>query len=207
LSKKHFVVPGTNRIFGKKIRNMVATISKVKYEQFREMEIPDGDTHIYELLNGEIVKRASPNSPHQNLHAELFVILGSYVKQNKLGKFYSAPFDVVLDDENVPQPDIFFISKERSFIIDPEGPVMGAPDLIIEITSPGTARIDRGDKRDLYERFQVKEYWIADPKNASIEVYNLVDGRYKLLSYAAIQGEIESKALPGLGLKMEDLFG
>ncbi len=185
---------------------MVATISKIKYEQFREMEIPDGDTHIYELLNGEIVKRASPNHPHQNLSAELFIFLGVFVKQNKLGKLYSAPFDVVLDDENVPQPDIFFISKERDFIIDPNGPIMGAPDLIIEITSPSTARVDRGDKKDLYERFQVKEYWIADPRNASIEVYNLVDGRYKLVSYAAIEGEIESKVLPELGLKMEEVF-
>lgn len=187
---------------------MVATVGKkMKYEQYREMEIPDGDTNIYELINGEIVKRSSPNSPHQNLHSDLFVFLGVFVKQKKLGKLYSAPFDVVLDDENVPQPDIFFISKEREFIIDPDGPIMGAPDLIIEIISPGTARYDRGDKKDLYERFQVKEYWIADPKNASIEVYNLVEGRYKLVSYAASEGEIESQVLPGLGLKMEEVFG
>jgi Uma2 family endonuclease len=186
---------------------MVATISKNKYEQFRYMEIPDGDTHIYELLNGEIVKRASPKHLHQNLSAELFGFIFVHVKQNKLGKLYLAPFDVVLDDKNVPQPDIIFISKERDFIIDPNGPIIGAPDLIIEIISPGTARVDRGDKKDPYERFQVKEYWIADPRNASIEVYNLVDGRYKLVSYAAIQGEIESKVLPGLGLNVEVVFG
>lgn len=185
---------------------MVAAIGKMKYEQFREMEIPDGDTHIYELINGEIVKRSSPNSPHQNLHSELFVFLGSFNKKNKLGKIYSAPFDVVLDDENVTQPDIFFIAKERDFIIPDDGPIMGAPDLIVEILSPSTAKYDRGEKKDLYERFQVKEYWIADPKNRSVEVYQLKEGRYKLESYAAMEGGIESVVLPDLGLKMEDLF-
>jgi Uma2 family endonuclease len=151
---------------------MVATVGKkMKYEQFRDMEIPDGDTNIYELINGEIEKRASPNTPHQDLHSELFGFLFVFNKKNKLGKLYSAPFYVVLDDENVPQPDIFFISKERNFIILADGPIMGAPDLIIEIISPGTARYDRGDKKDLYERFQVKEYWIDDPRNASVEVY------------------------------------
>lgn len=187
---------------------MVATVGKkMKYEQFRDIEIPDGDTNIYELINGEIVKRASPNSPHQRLSMKLIRVLDKHIFDNQLGELFHPPLDVVLDDENVPQPDIIFISKERDFIIPADGPIMGAPDLIIEIISPGTARYDRGDKKDLYERFQVKEYWIADPKNASIEVYNLVEGRYKLVSYAASEGEIESQVLPGLGLKMEEVFG
>ncbi len=180
---------------------------KMNYEQFREMEIPDGDTHTYELINGEIVKRASPNSPHQNLFSELFILLGVFIKKNKLGKLYSAPFDVVLDEENVPQPDIFFITKKREFIIEPNGPVIGAPDLVIEILSKSTAKYDRGIKKDLYEKFQVKEYWIADPKNASIEVYEIVEGKYKLVGYAAEEGVITSSVLEGLELEMKDLFG
>ena len=185
---------------------MAATVEKIKYEQFREMEIPDGDTNIYELINGEIVRRSSPNSPHQRLSLKLIRALDRHIFGNQLGELFHPPFDVVLDDENVTQPDLLFISKKRAFIISKNGPVMGAPDLIIEILSPGTARYDRGDKKDLYERFQVKEYWIADPNNKSIEVYNLKKGRYKLVSYAAEKGAIESVVLPGLDLKLEDVF-
>ena len=201
----YFDVQTINRIFGK-TTIMVATVGKIKYEQFREMEIPDGDTNIYELINGEIVKRSSPNSPHQGLSLNLILTLGNFVKKKKLGRLFHAPFDVVFDDENVTQPDILFVAKKRGFIIDPDGPITGAPDLIVEILSPGTAKYDRGNKKDLYEKFQVKEYWIADPKNKSIEVYNLKKSRYKLVSYAAEKGGIESVVLKGIKLDMENVF-
>ena len=170
------------------------------------MEVPDGDTNIYELLNGEIVKRASPNSPHQRLSIKLIRFLDRFIFEKKIGELFHAPMDVVLDEENVPQPDIFFISKERNFIIDPNGPITGAPDLIIEILSKSTAKLDRGTKKDLYEKFQVKEYWIADPINHSIEIYVLRDGRYKLVQLETGEGVITSEVLKGLEMKLEDLF-
>ncbi len=194
--------------FYQKIKAMLTEVAtrKMTYAEFKDMEIPDGDTSVYELINGEIMRRASPNSPHQDLFRELFLTIGIHVKQNKLGKTYSAPYDVVLDDESVPQPDIFFVSKEREFIINPKNGVEGAPDLIIEILSKGTAKYDKGAKKDLYERFQVKEYWIADPVRRSIEVYGLVDGRYKLVSFAEEEGKITSEVLGGFELEVSTLF-
>jgi Uma2 family endonuclease len=178
----------------------------MKYPDFRFMEIPDGDTGIYELMDGMPVRKPSNTSAHQKVSGKILMSIFEKVKLKDLGHVFHAPFDVVFDSENALVPDLIFISSERQGIIDPDGPIMGAPDLIIEIISPGTARYDRGDKKDLYERFQVKEYWIADPKNASIEVYDLVEGRYKLVSYAASDGEIESQVLPGLGLRVEEVF-
>ena len=196
----------SEEVFFVKIIKMVATVEKVNYEQFREMEVPDGDTHIYELINGEIVKRASPNSPHQRLSMRLIRALDKYIFEKELGELFHPPLDVVLDDENVPQPDLIFISKERDFIIPDNGPIIGAPDLVVEILSPSTAKYDRGIKKDLYEKFQVKEYWIADPVNASIEVYEIVEGRYKLVGYAAVEGTITSSVIEGLELEMKELF-
>ncbi|HFA48930.1 MAG TPA: Uma2 family endonuclease, partial [Bacteroidetes bacterium] len=72
--------------------------------------------------------------------------------------------------------------------------------------SNSTAKYDRGIKKDLYEKFQVKEYWIADPVNASVEVYEIVEGRYKLVGYAAAEGTITSSVLEGLELEMKALF-
>ena len=179
----------------------------MKYPDFRFIEIPDGDTGIYELMDGVPVIKPSNTSSHQQVSGNLVMSIFEKVKLEQSGHVFHAPFDVVFDEENALVPDLIFISNGRQDIIDPDGPVYGAPDLIIEIISPGTARYDRRDKKDIYERFQVKEYWIADPKNASIEVYNLVEGRYKLVSYAASEGAIESQVLPGLGLKMEEVFG
>ena len=84
--------------------------------------------------------------------------------------------------------------------------VTGAPDLIIEILSPSAAKYDRGDKKDLYERFGVKEYWIADPKNQSIEIYILTNDRYKLVEFASEEGTIKSTILKGLTLEVGSLF-
>mgnify|MGYP001215710536 CR=1 FL=1 len=178
----------------------------MKYPDFRFMEIPDGDTGIYELLGGEPIRKPSNTSIHQEVLGNMLMSLYAKVKFEKLGHLFTAPLDVVLDEENALMPDMIFISNESENIIDPDGPVYGAPDLLIEIISPFSARYDRGDKKDLYERFQIKEYWIADPANKSIEVYNLKDDRYKLCSYAAKEGEVESQVLSDLGLKVEALY-
>ena len=96
-----------------------AIAPKVKYADFRNMEIPDGDTSIYELLNGYIVRRASPNSPHQILSSKLVRLLGNFVEEKNLGTVLHAPLDVILEDESAPQPDVFFVSKKRIHILDP----------------------------------------------------------------------------------------
>jgi Uma2 family endonuclease len=102
-------------------------IQKITYNDFRSMEIPDGDTSIYELINGNIVRRASRHSIHQIIQFNLMRLMGNYVVNKKLGQVMGAPMDVIFDDDNAPQP----IKKECEKIIEMNGSVWGAPDLII----------------------------------------------------------------------------
>jgi len=180
---------------------------KMTYAGFRDMEIPDGDTSIYELINGEIVKRASPNSPHQQASFKISVELGIYNKKKKVGKFFTAPYDVYFDEETAGvQPDLLFVSKDRDFIIRENNGIVGAPDLVIEIVSPGSVDKDRNVKKDVYERFAVKEYWIVDPAYQTIEVLRMENDRYQLFSFAEQEGKIKSTVLPGFELEVQKVF-
>lgn len=180
---------------------------KMTYADFREMDLPEGDTSIYELIHGEIVKRTSPNTPHQRASMRLIRILDRFNEDKKLGELFHAPYDVYFDEENAGiQPDLVFVTKENRSIIRENNGIVGAPDLIVEILSKSTLDKDRVLKKDLYEMFGVREYWIVDPGYRSIEVYLLDSTRYRLFSFAAEEGKVESSVLPGLVVEMGSLF-
>ena len=181
-------------------------VQKMTCEAFRHMEIPDGDTSIYELLNGNIVRRSSPHAKHQLAQSRLMRLIGNFVFEKKLGEVIGAPMDVVFDDDNVPQPDVFFIKKERTKIIELDGLVWGAPDLVVEIISQGTARNDRVDKKALYERCGVSEYWIVEPNARTVEVYVLNNQSYALLDFLEIEGTLKSQVLIGFELDITEVF-
>jgi len=182
----------------------VTTIEKLTVQEFQEMDnLEDG--FLYEIINGELVKRSSPSTDHQTASFNLTLILGNFIKEKKLGRCFTAPFDVIFDEENLAQPDILFVAQAKSAIIT-ENCVEGAPDLIVEILSPGTFKTDRGDKMKLYSRFGVAEYWIVDPKNRAVEVYGLKDKTYELISFGIESGEVESTILPGLKIPVEQIF-
>ncbi len=172
------------------------------------MEIPEGDTGIYELLNGEIVRRSSPNTPHQRTLLKLVRYFDRFNEEKNLGQLFFAPYDVYLDEYNAGiQPDLLFVSHERDFIIKENNGVVGAPDLAIEILSKGTTNRDRGIKKDIYEQFAVWEYWIVDTQNRSIEVYRMENNRYRLFSFAEEEGVVKSSVLEGLELEVGTIFG
>ena len=177
---------------------------KIKVADFLEMDVEPG--FIYELINGEIVKKSAPSPKHQIALGELFASLHSFVKKRKLGKVLTAPLDVFFDEYSSLQPDLLFVAKTREEIITDNG-VEGAPDLIIEILSPSTMKNDRGDKMKIYRQHQVREYWIVDPKNQSIEVYRHQNNDYDLVAFAVEEGEITSQVLEGFSLNVKGLFG
>jgi Uma2 family endonuclease len=184
---------------------MVAT-KKITYNDFRHMEIPDGDTSIYELINGNIVRRASPHSIHQVIVVNLCALLRQYVLSKNIGRVLVAPLDVVFDDDNTTQPDVFIIKKERDKIVEYSGPVWGAPDLVVEVISEGTAKNDRIYKKALYERCGVAEYWIVDPPSKSIEIYTLDNQKYILIDLFEIEGKIKSALFTDLDLDVKEVF-
>jgi Uma2 family endonuclease len=186
---------------------MEVLIKKITYREFREMEFDDSDSFEYELINGELVQKQSPTVTHQRIAKRIVRYLDPYALKNNLGEVLFAPLDVVLDDGNAYHPDVFFIKKERSFIVnETEQVVMGAPDLVVEILSKGTAVYDKGDKKDIYEKYGVREYWLVDPLSKSVEVYSFADQRLKLKQYAAENDMVKSIILEGFELKVEEIF-
>ena len=136
------------------------------------------DDERWELLDGELVMVPSPNMPHQRVATDLAGFLNVFAKERGLGSVYAAPTDVVLSDNNVVQPDILFISREREHIIT-HANVQGAPDLVVEIRSPSTAERDLTVKRRLYAEHGVSEYWLVDPDAMTVTVLLLGEHGYR----------------------------
>ncbi len=183
-----------------------AAVQPIDVETFQSMDFEEADSHLYELINGEIVKRSVPGPKHQEISMNFSNALYSFVKQKELGKVYTAPTDVYLDKTNAIQPDIFFIRKENLAIVDKEQGIVGVPDLVVEIVSPSSVVRDRVDKKEVYQKTGVQEYWIVDPNNTAIEVYHLEEGAYKLHSAASVEGAVQSKLLEGFELKLHSIF-
>jgi len=133
--------------------------------------MPEGGPR-YELIEGELLMAPAPNRFHQDISLNLEMILWSYVKKHQIGKIYHAPFDVYLDEINVVQPDIVFVSNKKADVLTDAG-AEGAPDLVIEILSPSTMRRDRDTKRKVYARTGVEELWLIDPEKRRIEIFEL----------------------------------
>ena len=117
---------------------VVKPTTKLTYQDYAKT--PEGE--IWELIDGEKFMPPSPSEAHQGVNMELAWLLHGFVKTRSLGRVYFAPFDVVLSDLDVVQPDLLFVSNERSDIVTAAN-VRGAPDLVVEIRSPSTAKVDQ----------------------------------------------------------------
>jgi len=175
---------------------------RLTYEDY--CHIPPGHQR-YELIGGAIRVVPSPSVSHQEVLRRLLMVLAGWVDDHRLGKVYCAPLDVVLSEHDVVQPDLVYVSKDRSSIIK-EANIWGAPDLVVEILSPGTARWDQGVKRQLYAHFGVRELWLVDPETRNIEVATLKDGALLTLQLYCVGTTLASPLLPGFALDVEGLF-
>ena len=169
---------------------MLNVKTKLTYEDY----LKTSDDERYELLNGELVMPPAPLTAHQMISIALASRLYIYVEEKGLGTVVAAPTDVVLSDTDVVQPDVLFVSNERSHILTREN-VRGAPDLVVEILSPATAERDRTIKLDLYAQHDVKEYWIVDPDAKTIMVLLRGESRFEV---SGIYGEGQTLRSPTL---------
>lgn len=160
----------------------------------------------YELLDGELLMTPAPAEIHQRISILLGWRLLQFVTENGLGRVYQAPFDVVLSDMDVVQPDLLFISNARAHIVTAAN-VQGAPDLVVEILSPSTAERDRTLKRRLYARHGVSEYWIVDTEAGSVEVLLLREGGFEVAGTYGGGDTLTSPTLRGFELGIDDMFG
>lgn len=180
-----------------------AFMDKKRYTYKDYLETPDDDR--YELIEGELLMAPAPIPKHQRISGRLDFALRKFVMEKELGEVFYAPCDVYLDAENVVQPDILFISKERLNIVG-EKNIQGAPDLVIEIVSESTAYRDLIRKKRLYSRFGVKEYWIAVPGEELIEVYILKDNAYMFFNTYTKDDTLESPYLIELRIGLRSIF-
>ena len=179
---------------------------RVSITEFRKMQFEDDDNYYCEIIDGEMIRKSAPTPMHQEISRNLLFVLETYNRQHKNGSLFYTPVDVYLDEYNKPQPDLVFVSKEKKNIITNDG-IMGIPDLIIEIISPTSVIRDRIEKKNLYERMAVPEFWLVDPQYEEIEIYTSQNGHYKLLSAATtLEGELTSGLFEGLAINLNDIF-
>ena len=164
-----------------------------------------------ELIKGRIFKMSpAPNSMHQRLSGDIYGQLWSFLKGKKCSAF-SAPFDVRLprkskedkDIITVLQPDICVICDLNK--IDVKG-CIGAPDIVVEILSPGNNATELKNKYEVYEESGVKEYWVVSPQNNTFIIYTLINGKYDASRLMVAGDVITSSVLDGFSLDLTELF-
>jgi Uma2 family endonuclease len=173
------------------------------YEDY--LNLPD-DGRRYEIIGGVLYVTNAPDYDHQFTLMEIAFQLKLFTTDNKLGVVLTAPFEVHLAERTRPvQPDVLFIKSDKQ-------PAPGAkffegvPDLIVEVLSPSTTRTDQSIKFSAYEQAGVPEYWIANPKTRSVEVFTLSGGEYALVNEFIGDEVIESAVLAGLFITTSTLF-
>lgn len=159
----------------------------------------------YQLLDGELILTPSSSDRHQFIALNLVMILQTFIRSSSLGRVRFAPLDVVLSEYDVAQPDILFVSNSRSDIVT-EANIQGAPDLVVEILSPGTAAHDLGYKQALYGGHGVREYWIVDPEAEAIEVLGESSDGLTLLGTYRLGQIMTSPLLEGLAIDLQEIF-
>ncbi len=178
----------------------LAPHEKFTYEHY--CLLPEGDRR--ELIEGELLVTPAPNEKHQRYSGNIEFELRKYLEQTPVAVLYHAPFDVIFDNHNVVQPDIVLILQEHRSRIAHEG-LRGAPDLVIEILSPGTSSRDLVYKRHLYHRFKVPEYWIIDPDKERLHLLTWEDQGYQEKRVEHPE-TIETLLLPGFVLDLGRVF-
>src|SRR6266566_3142224 len=154
----------------------------------------------HELWDGELIISPAPFFSHQKIALRFYRTLDDWVTPRDLGEVVASPIDMVLSPHRAVQPDVAFIAKERLNIIDRA--IMGPVDLAAEVISLGGRNRDRIEKRDLYEQYGVKEYWIIDPESETVDVLRLVNSRYELAARCGVTQAAASHLLPGFEINV-----
>ncbi|MCI0694616.1 Uma2 family endonuclease [candidate division KSB1 bacterium] len=171
------------------------------FEQFCDLIHEDQKA---DLIKGVIYMQSPPSDLHEALFAFLFPLLTNFVRHKKLGIVRGSKSAVRLGENDGPEPDIMFVSKERQHIVK-HAYVDGAPDLIVEIISPSTAHIDRVKKKNQYAEFGVREYWMIDPNRQIAEFLRNHDGKWEPITLSA-EGVFRSQAVPEFWMRVDWLW-
>jgi Uma2 family endonuclease len=168
---------------------------------------PDDDGMRYELIEGELFVSCAPGLPHQLVLTNLVTELTIYLRQNPIGIAVTGP-GAVFSNYDAVIPDLVFASKERLDSIVGNDRFVAAPELVVEIVSPGKENRARDliAKRRLYGKYGVQEYWIVDAENKSVTIFQLTRSTLAQIRIAQNGDEITSPLLPEFTLKVSSIF-
>jgi Uma2 family endonuclease len=182
----------------------MATQPKTRYTYADLEGFPD-DNLRREIIDGELIVTAAPATRHQQVVMTLAGELYQYVKAHG-GRVFPAPTDVFFSDTNVVEPDVLFVRPEHGSRVEKKF-VRSAPDVVVEVSSPSTRRLELIRKLDLYGRFGVPEYWYVDLDADRVEVYRQEGGGYGPPRILVRGDTLESPEVPGFALPVETLLG
>jgi len=169
--------------------------------------LPDDGTR-YEIIDGELFMSTQPHFYHQFVCSKFASQLDRWNEEAGLGEVALAPGLIFAEDDDVA-PDVVWISNDRlATALEPDGKLHSAPELVIEVLSPGKAneRRDREAKLQLYSRRGVIEYWIASWQSRSIDVYRRDGAQLRLIGILGEADTLQSPVLPGFSCPVSALF-
>jgi Uma2 family endonuclease len=178
---------------------------KLTYDDY--LLLPD-DGKRHELIDGEHYVTPSPNLRHQEILGRLHLSIGTWLRDHSVGRVFAAPLDVIFSRFDVVEPDLLYVSNERAPALLAGEYVTGAPDLAVEIASPGTRRRDETIKRRLYEHSNVTEYWVVDPDIDVVRVYKRSGDRFERAVELSAEADdvLTTALLPGLEIRLSEVF-
>lgn len=166
--------------------------------------MPEGPPY-FQLIEGELVMSPSPATRHQRAIMRLSFPLHHFVADNKLGEVFLAPLDVFLNEFNVYQPDIAYLSAARAGLAVENG-IEGPPDLCIEVLSKSTERHDKVIKKKIFAQAGVREYWLVDLAARTVTVYDLATDPNTPVNVFNSADTLKSALLPGFELELAQIF-
>ncbi|HEV2720656.1 MAG TPA: Uma2 family endonuclease [Thermoanaerobaculia bacterium] len=183
---------------------MSTVIKRWTYDDLAAM--PE-DNVIREIFDGELFVSPSPFTRHQRIVGRLFLAISNYVEEHPIGEVFVSPLDTVFSIDNVCDPDVLFVSHERSSIVTKKH-LHGSPDFVVEVLSEFNRKNDEVRKLAIYERFDVTEYWIVDPEKNTIRVFRRNGKALPLVNeLAASAGDVATTPIfPGLTIELTELF-
>jgi Uma2 family endonuclease len=181
----------------------MTTLRRLSVDEY--FELPE-TMRPMELVYGVVREPPAPRYAHQALVTHLGALMDVFVRRHQLGKVCVSPVDVVLDESAalVVQPDIIFVGRDRLSIIRER--IFGPPDLVVEILSPRTARRDRTTKLAWYQQYGVRECWLVDVKDRSIDVVAFQAGAATRRKKFSGSAPLQSAVLLAWAISADEIF-
>jgi Uma2 family endonuclease len=182
---------------------MSVAATKSTWADIKDLPEHSGRT---EIVEGELIMSPTPGYPHQRACTLLGRYLSQHIDDRALGSFVSSPIHVIFDEHEHYEPDLCFIARERTEIIE-DTFIKGPPDLIIEVISESDRTHDTVVKFDAYARYGVREYWLVDLRENEISTWYCAAGKYSLIARSHPAERVQSRVLPDLQLNPAQVLG